>query len=33
MAREPVRGIEIGESEARAQTGQTMHVASEVDLQ
>lgn len=33
MAKDPVCGIEIDEGEARAQTGQTMHGASEVDPQ
>ena len=33
MAKDPVCGIEIDEAEARAQTGQTMHGASEVDPQ
>lgn len=33
MAKDPICGIEIDEGEARAQTGQTMHGASEVDPQ
>ena len=33
MAKDPVCGKEIDEAEARAQTGQTMHGASEVDPQ
>ena len=33
MAKDPVCGMEIDEAEARAQTGQTMHGASEVDPQ
>ena len=33
MAKDPVCGKEIDEAEARAQTGQTKHGASEVDPQ
>ena len=31
MARDPVCGIDIDEAAARAETGQTMHGATEVD--
>ena len=33
MAKDPVCGKEIDEAEARSQSGQTMHGASEVDPQ
>ena len=33
MAKDPVCGKEIDEDQARSQTGQTMHGASEVDPQ
>ena len=33
MARDPVCGKEIDEAQARSQTGQTLHGASEVDPQ
>ncbi len=33
MAKDPVCGKEIDEEQARSQTGQTMHGASEVDPQ
>ena len=33
MAKDPVCGKEIDEEEARSQTGQTMHGATEVDPQ